>query len=173
MELPQERFDAVADLVRLRGFSLIRRSLPPSAPDNESQIANHRSPVYLLDSMGELPSLYREALLAFVGGSLVPVGGHNPIEAWAQGIGVVVGPYVHNFREIAAEGAKRGLLETVDDVEGLAAAFAWAIGDPQGARNRGAKAARAVCENRGAAVRTVDYVLPLLEAGPAPVAPAP
>jgi 3-deoxy-D-manno-octulosonic-acid transferase len=158
-----ERFDSVGELILSRGFALIRRSRPQPEPTHNSQLTTHNSCVYLLDSMGELASLYREASLAFIGGSLVPTGGHNPIEAWAQGICVATGPHVENFRQIAAEGERQGLLERVADAGGLAAAFARAVEDPEGSRARGAQAARAVAENRGAAARTVDYVLPLLE----------
>src|SRR5262249_14654847 len=80
-----ERFDSAASLVERSGFSLVRRSVPGViAPSPRRPVAP--SVVYLLDSVGELASLYRGALLAFVGGSLVSGGGHNPIEAWSQGV---------------------------------------------------------------------------------------
>ena len=96
-----ERFDEVAATIERSGFSMIRRSSP-----TDSRLPTPSS-VYLLDSIGELASLYGEASLAFVGGSLRPTGGHNPIEAWAQGVPVVVGPHMENFRDIAAAGVIR------------------------------------------------------------------
>ncbi|HLN57751.1 MAG TPA: glycosyltransferase N-terminal domain-containing protein, partial [Thermoanaerobaculia bacterium] len=89
-----ERFDGVARLIESSGFTVVRRSSPDPAA------TNHKSLVYLLDSIGELASLYGEAFLAFLGGSLIATGGHNPIEAWAQGVAVLVGPNTGNFREI-------------------------------------------------------------------------
>jgi 3-deoxy-D-manno-octulosonic-acid transferase len=156
-----ERFEAVADLVRSRGFDLIRRSRGDSASPRTSPIAHRTFPVYLLDTMGELASLYREASLAFVGGSLAPVGGHNPIEAWAQGVCVVTGPHTGNFRDVVREGMTRGLLETAADASELAEAFGRAVDEPEANARRGAEAARAVAENRGAAAATAALVLPL------------
>ena len=158
-----ERFDGVADLVRSRGHVLIRRSDPVSP--HPSPTAHRPSPIYLLDTMGELASLYSEAAFAFVGGSLVPVGGHNPIEAWAEGVCVAAGPHMENFRDVAREGRNRGLLETVADASGLSRAFRRAVEDPEENARRGRDAARAVAENRGAAAATIDFVLPLLCAG--------
>ena len=160
-----ERFDAVAALLRGRGFSVIRRSDPASgaAPVTRSpDPSNTRSPIYLLDSIGELAALYRLAKLAFVGGTLIPVGGHNPIEAWAAGVPVLVGPHTANFREIVAAGERLGILRTVRDPESLAAALQAALADPQALSTSGERARAAVAESRGAAARTADLVLPLL-----------
>ncbi|MDQ2971008.1 MAG: glycosyltransferase, partial [Acidobacteriota bacterium] len=121
-----ERFDAVAALLRSRGLSVIRRSDPASGPPPITRTA-----VYLLDSIGELAALYRGAKLAFVGGTLIPVGGHNPIEAWAAGVPVLVGPHTGNFREIVAAGERLGILRTVRDPKSLAAAVQVALADPQ------------------------------------------
>ena len=66
------------------------RSEPPEIARSPDRPIT-RFPVYLLDSIGELASLYRGARLAFIGGSLTARGGHNPIEAWAEGVAVVVG----------------------------------------------------------------------------------
>ena len=149
-----ERFDPVARLCESRGLTVLRRSssaspLPP--PD-----------VYLLDSIGELASVYREATLAFVGGSLVPHGGQNPIEAWAAGTAAVAGPHMQNFRDAAATGEARGVLARVEDGAALARRLAEAFADPDGTRRLGREAARLVGENRGAADRTASAVLPLL-----------
>ncbi|HTD52923.1 MAG TPA: glycosyltransferase N-terminal domain-containing protein, partial [Thermoanaerobaculia bacterium] len=82
-----ERFDEVAATIERSGLCVIRRSQTVDCRLSTVDC------VYLLDSIGELASLYGEASLAFVGGSLRPTGGHNPIEAWAQGVPVVVGPH--------------------------------------------------------------------------------
>jgi len=151
-----ERFDAVAALVEKSGLSLVRRSAPDRPPA--------RTDVYLLDSIGELAALYREARLAFLGGSLTPVGGHNPIEAWAAGVPVVVGPHTQNFRDIVAEGRARGFLVQVGTSAALGPELARALADGASAAESGARARRFVEENRGAAARTIDLLAPFLDA---------
>jgi 3-deoxy-D-manno-octulosonic-acid transferase len=88
-----ERFDRVASLVRRRGFVLARRS--------GAQICPAEAAVYLGDSMGELGGSSRAADVAFVGGSLVPTGGHNLLEPAAAGLPVLAGPHTFNFLEVA------------------------------------------------------------------------
>ncbi len=171
-----ERFDEVARLIEASGLTLLRRSAAPKdgslSSIHKSQITNHKSPpdIYLLDSIGELPSLYREARLAFVGGSLVPAGGHNPIEAWAEGVPAVVGPHTQNFREVCRRGERLGFLRRAKDGAELRQEFAAALADPARAAALGERARRFVTENRGASAATADFVLPLLEsAGPCKV----
>jgi 3-deoxy-D-manno-octulosonic-acid transferase len=157
-----ERFDEVARLIESKGFAVIRRSERGAPPDHKSQIANHKPPVYLLDTVGELASLYGEADLAFVGGSLVPMGGHNPIEAWAQGVVVLVGPHTENFREVTEAGAGRGILDRVAGPGELANAVASCLRDPATTASRGAAALAFVAGSRGAAEATAEAVLRLL-----------
>ena len=111
----------------------------------------------LLDSIGELARVYRYANAAFIGGSLLPgVGGHNPIEAAAVGVPVCFGPYMSNFREIAAIFLRDGAAAAVRSAQEVIA-FA--------ARNNEAVAARArqvVARNRGAAARTAERIIELL-----------
>jgi 3-deoxy-D-manno-octulosonic-acid transferase len=153
-----ERFDDVARLVESRGLRLLRRS----SSIHNSQFSILNSPdVYVLDSIGELASVYRGARLAFVGGSLVASGGHNPIEAWAEGVPVVTGPHMENFREITAAGSAGGFLRRVRDAEELAAEIQGAIADPAAAGVRGEDARRFVAEARGAAQATARLVLAL------------
>ena len=154
-----ERFDAVAALVSAAGHALLRRSAPAEAAAPEGA-------VYLLDSIGELSSLYREARLAFVGGSLITTGGHNPIEAWAAGVPVIVGPHTSNFRDIVRDGRKIGILEVAADGTALARAMGAALSDPAALARRAEAARRAVLESRGAVSRTADLVLPLLSSAP-------
>ncbi len=151
-----ERFDAVAASIARAGFPVVRRSLPGGRPPATDS-------VYLLDSIGELASLYREARLAFIGGSLAPMGGHNPIEAWAAGVAVLVGPHTENFRQIVADGEARGFAKRVSGEEALARELARVFSRSAGALESGERARRFVGENRGAADRTVELVLPLLE----------
>jgi 3-deoxy-D-manno-octulosonic-acid transferase len=170
-----ERFDEVAHLVETQGFLLIRRSSSDSAPTirdsglgtrdpgpGTSGAIQEPSPVYLLDSIGELASVYREAFLAFLGGSLVATGGHNPIEAWAEGVAVLVGPHTGNFREITRAGQRLGILEKVEDGKQLSRAFDTSLKDPASTAARGDRARRFVAESRGAAASTADAVAGLL-----------
>jgi len=147
-----ERFEEVARKVESAGLALARRTGRERGPAD----------VYLLDTIGELPSLYREAKLAFVGGSLVPRGGHNPIEAWAAGVPVVVGRHMENFREIAEKGESLGILTRVRDAEDLSRALAAALADPASLASRGSLARSFVAASRGAADATADEVLALL-----------
>jgi 3-deoxy-D-manno-octulosonic-acid transferase len=156
-----ERFDDVARLVESRGLRLLRRS----SSIHHSPFAALNSPdVYLLDSIGELASVYRGARLAFIGGSLVASGGHNPIEAWAEGVSVVTGPHMENFREITAAGSAGGFLRRVHDARELAAEIQGAIASPAAAEARGDDARRFVAEARGAAQATARLVLAIAAA---------
>ncbi len=162
-----ERFEEVAALIERAGFQAVRRSRgsDPGSTTRSPDRPVARSPVYLLDSIGELASLYGEASLAFVGGSLVPTGGHNPIEAWAQGVPVATGPHMEHFREIARRGEDEGFLSPVPDSGGLEAWIASRLADREGTRDRGERARAFVGRNRGAAESTVGLVLPLLRRG--------
>jgi 3-deoxy-D-manno-octulosonic-acid transferase len=144
---------------------MIRRSSPGSPLNSQLSTLDSPPDVYLLDSIGELAALYRHAALAFIGGTLVPTGGHNPIEAWAQGVAVVVGPHTQNIREIAEAGQRLGILERVAGPQELARALARAIEDPAAAASRGAAARGFVSESRGAAARTADLAARLVSSG--------
>jgi 3-deoxy-D-manno-octulosonic-acid transferase len=157
-----ERFDEVAALIERSGFSVIRRSRSDEIRNPKSEIRSPPS-VYLLDSIGELAALYGEASLAFVGGSLRPVGGHNPIEAWAQGVPVVVGPHVENFRDITAAGEQQGFLTRVGAGQELPALFESWVADPLSAKRRGETAKAFVAANRGAVQATAELLVRLLD----------
>lgn len=150
-----ERWDAAAKLITARGLSLVRRSAGDEAPEEAPA-------VLLLDSLGELAALYRVVTLAFIGGTLVPTGGHNPLEPARFAIPIVVGPSMFNFRDMAAAFRDAGAWREVDDAAGLAAAWdAW-LRDPPAARAVGQRAAALVEANRGALGRTLDLLAPLL-----------
>jgi 3-deoxy-D-manno-octulosonic-acid transferase len=118
--------------------------------------------VLLLDTLGELARAYSLATVVFVGGSLMPAGGHNVLEAAAAGVPVVVGPHMENFQEIADELRAEGGLLTVSSAEELGREVAGLLADPA-RRDTLAGAARRMLErNRGALARTVDAVAALL-----------
>lgn len=153
-----ERFDAVARLCASRGLNILRRS---QIDNRQSPIANSPD-VYLLDSIGELASLYRGVALAFIGGSLVDTGGQNPIEAWAAGVPTIAGPHMENFAEVAARGEALGILLRARDASALARQLEDALADLPAAARRGAEASRFVAQNRGAADRTAEALLALV-----------
>ncbi len=150
-----ERFDPVAQMLRERGVSLARRSAVEQAPA--------RPDVLLLDTIGELGRAYRLGFAAFVGGSLVPTGGHNPLEPAVYGVPVVTGPKLHNFSEVYAELITKGGAVVVWRGEELGRQLASWMADPAAAREVGEAARRVVVSNRGAAGRTVELLLGLLE----------
>jgi len=148
-----ERFAAVHELCAGQ-FSTVRRST--------GDAVTAQTQVLLGDTMGELLFLYALADIAFVGGSLVATGGHNPLEPAALALPVLMGPHVFNFLEISAMLREAGALQQVDDVEGLAGAVRRLVELPQDARRMG-EAGRAVMQaNQGALRRLLDGLAALI-----------
>ncbi|HEY5908394.1 MAG TPA: 3-deoxy-D-manno-octulosonic acid transferase [Vicinamibacteria bacterium] len=150
-----ERFDVVPALVREAGLRCVRRSvLEPGAAS--------AADVVLLDSLGELAQVYALASAVFVGGSLVPKGGHNILEPAVLGKPVIVGPHMENFREIAEAFRAEGALVQVSDVPSLARELTILLTD-EGQRSALGQRGRAVVErNRGAVAFTIDALAGLL-----------
>jgi 3-deoxy-D-manno-octulosonic-acid transferase len=146
-----ERFDAVASAVTAAGRRLQRRSTAGSGPLRPGE-------VMLLDSMGELSGIFHRACLAFVGGSLVPRGGHNLIEPLQAGCPAVLGPHADNVRHVLELLAPSGAVSRVTDAAALGDAFAAALADPEAARRRGEAGRRALEPARGASERSADLV---------------
>jgi len=149
-----ERFDTVAELLRSSGLSFWRRSAWNSKP-----IAGG---VLLLDTIGELASIYSLAEIAFVGGSLVPRGGHNILEPAQFGKPIMIGPYYENFREIVREFIVAGAVRVVSPDE-LTAAVIHLLRSPQEAMALGKRAESVVQKGQGSMQRTLDALLKLLE----------
>jgi 3-deoxy-D-manno-octulosonic-acid transferase len=151
-----ERFDVVERSLKSSRLRVARRS----SPEGDCGGAD----VILLDTVGELAALYRFASAVFVGGTLVPKGGHNILEPALYAKPIIVGPYMENFREIAAEFLRRGALLQLRGADPhaltseLRDAFARLLGDKNYAETLGSNARRAVDENRGATARTVEIV---------------
>jgi 3-deoxy-D-manno-octulosonic-acid transferase len=154
-----ERFAAVASVVRERGFELVTRS--------SGATCRATTQVYLLDTLGELVTFYDCAAVAFVGGSLVPVGGHNLLEPAASGVAILTGPHNFNAEEVAERLIAAGGAAIVKDVRELSASVLELLERPELRADRGARALRFVQENRGALARLLDLVHPLLQK-PAP-----
>ena len=146
-----ERFAAVARMVRETGFALAQRS--------QGQQPGPAEQVMLLDSMGELMQFYACADVAFVGGSLVPNGGHNYLEPAALGLPVISGPHRFNFAEISQllEGA--GALVQVDSAEALAQQVQDWLAAPEQAQRVGAAGQAVVKANQGALDRLLTGLL--------------
>jgi len=150
-----DRFRAVADLLDDRGLRFTRRS-EGVAPDGATQ-------VLLVDTVGELGALYAAADVAFVGGSLVPIGGHNLLEPAALGIPVLTGPYYSNGKDIARLLLARGAALQVNDAQELAAVVKRLLGDPAERRRVGAAGKEIVESNRGSVARLLALIDPLLQ----------
>jgi len=120
--------------------------------------------IILLDSIGELASIYRFASVVFVGGSLVPAGGHNIIEPALFAKPIIVGPYTDNFRQVTNDFAEAGALARIEvtgrraQVESLATTMTWLLTDKGAAESLGAGARRILEMNRGATGRTIAAI---------------
>ncbi|HMD29208.1 MAG TPA: 3-deoxy-D-manno-octulosonic acid transferase, partial [Steroidobacteraceae bacterium] len=150
----KDRFAAVAELLARRGVRFARRS-GGVAPDAGSQ-------VLLVDTVGELALLYAAADVAFVGGSLVAVGGHNLLEPAALGLPVLTGPHYFNSREIALLLLERGAALQVADAQELAAVLRRLLDDPEARRRIGAAGKQIVESNRGSVARLLALMDPWL-----------
>jgi 3-deoxy-D-manno-octulosonic-acid transferase len=149
-----DRFSAVAEQVAQRHPAFGRRTLGQGPRDGE--------PVYLVDTLGELPMFYAAADVAFVGGSLVQVGGHNLLEPAALGLPVLAGPHNFNAEDIASILAESGGLEIVPDAQGLGEAVTALLLDPALRAERGARARRVFEQSSGALERLRQLLAPLL-----------
>lgn len=147
-----ERFENVASVIRQKRFALARRSL--------GEPVTAETAVLLGDSMGELMLWYALADIAFVGGSLLPVGGHNMLEPMALGVSTLSGPHVFNFQSIADELAAAGALEVVSG-EQLAEACCQLLENSAAATKQKEAAERVLAANRGALQRQLDLVVAL------------
>jgi len=150
------RFEAVAELCARAGLSVARRSRDEWPDDNTA--------VYLGDTMGELLALYGAADLAFVGGSLVPIGGHNLLEPAALGVPVLTGPELANFLDVAEVMREAEALIKVADGEALSDALGRLFADTPERRRLAAAGRSVVADNRGALERTLATLAKLLPA---------
>lgn len=146
-----ERFEFVARLCAQENLTLQRRSA------HLSSVAPGTS-VLLGDTMGELLLFYASADVAFIGGSLVPLGGQNLLEAAALAVPVVFGPHMFNFREISRMTLERGAGRQVTNVIELADAIAAYIRDANARRIAGEAGRRMVASNRGSLSKTLALI---------------
>ncbi len=146
-----QRFDEVASLLRRRGIPFQRRS------ENRPVAAQIR--VLLGDSMGELFAYYAACDVAFIGGSLLPLGGQNLLEACAVGKPVVIGPHTFNFTEATRLAVEAGAAIQVADVAGLGKTLVRLLGDPAEQERMGTAARALMAQHQGATERTMALLV--------------
>lgn len=159
-----ERAEEVSAMVTAAGLPAMRKSrltAPAAGPR-----------VIILDTRGELARAYHEAAVAYVGGTLVPVGGHNLLEPAMWGKPVLFGPYTDHCAEIAALLLEAGGAMRVSDGESLARIVCTWLTDPAICRRAGEAARNTVLDNQGALQRSLEGIEACLPASPVPVAKA-
>lgn len=181
----RERFDAVAELITRRGWSVLRRShlaslgadksgqgncvqtLPSSSPatlGNGSMQNTSDPPVILVDTLGELAYVWGLADVAFVGGSFGDRGGQNMLEPAALGVPVIFGPNVWNFQEIADQLCRHDAALQVHSPQELEEALVTLLNDPLRRVQLGQRARQFVLAQQGAVSRTLTALQPWLAA---------
>jgi 3-deoxy-D-manno-octulosonic-acid transferase len=158
-----QRFDAVRGALGKRGVRYVQRSAA-QWPDSTDGIV-------LVDTVGELQSFYASADVAFVGGSLVPVGGHSLLEPAVLGLPILSGPHTGNAPDVAELLGRCGALRTVESGDELARAVSGYFDEPTRAHGDGARGQAAIALNRGAVEKVAAMIDPLLSP-PALVCPA-
>lgn len=151
-----DRLDEVEKVLRNEGLSWKRRS------SLSGQGRNEISGVILLDTMGELMGLYSIGTLVFIGGSLVPIGGHNPLEPLFFKKCVLFGPHMFNFLEISRRLIAEGGAILVKDKEGLSSQLKRLLSDEKARNEVGENGFRFLQKHRGATDRIFEKIKPFL-----------
>ena len=154
-----ERFGEAEQLARAEGWKVARRS--DLAVDSEPRVD-----IVILDTIGELATVYQIGTVVFVGGSLVPTGGHNVLEPAVFGKPIVFGPNMQNFLEIADAFVTNGAGVQLADEQELDEVFVSLIGDPVRRARLGAAARALVEANRGAKDKSITVLASLLPQEP-------
>jgi 3-deoxy-D-manno-octulosonic-acid transferase len=152
-----ERFGVVAARLDASSFSWSRRSAQPASADSQADII-------LLDSIGELRSVFSLASVVFVGGSIAPVGGHNILEPAAAGACIVTGPHTQNFAEIVRTfTAESAIIQMAgEDERELTEIFERLLPDPRLRQELGSRAQALMQKHRGATSRTIEILRPII-----------
>ena len=156
-----ERFDEVARIIERAGFVCTRRSM--NADGSRPAVASGRA-VILGDTMGELRKFYSLADVVFVGRSLVPLGGSDPMEVAALGKPIVIGPHTENFQLPVEALRTAGAVRIIQSPDALPGGIAAVLQDPAMAARLGSGAREVVIKNQGATERTVDAIVRLFAA---------
>jgi 3-deoxy-D-manno-octulosonic-acid transferase len=156
-----ERFAEVADFLNASGLPWAQRSAPPGPKDAQAAVV-------LLDTIGELQSVYSLASIVFVGGSIAQTGGHNILEPAAAGVPVIVGPHTYNFQSIVESFVKANAIVQLEPMSDSATIIELAdvllelLGDEKRCRDLATEAQKLISENRGATQRTIESIHSLL-----------
>ncbi|MBI5437414.1 MAG: lipid IV(A) 3-deoxy-D-manno-octulosonic acid transferase [Nitrosomonadales bacterium] len=153
-----QRFDEIAQLLEQRGIAFMRRS----KMGEPNCIVPAEIQMVLGDSMGEMFAYYAAADLAFIGGSLLPYGGQNLIEACAAGTPVLVGQHTHNFAEATRLAASAGAAVQVQDAGELMVELQHLLGNPDTLSEMRRQCAGFVESNRGATDKSLQIIMPLV-----------
>jgi 3-deoxy-D-manno-octulosonic-acid transferase len=145
-----QRFEEVAAMLRSRGLRFARRS--------EDSVVTSDTQAVLGDSMGEMYAYYAACDVAFIGGSLLPLGGQNLLEACAVGRPVIVGPYTFNFEEATERAIEEGAALRVSGPEEMFRAATELFAHPERARAMGEAGRTFMAAHRGATLRTVELL---------------
>lgn len=149
-----ERGAALVGQLQREGFSVARRS--------QGELPDAGTEIYVADTLGELGTLFAATRIAFVGGSLIPHGGQNPIEAVRHHAVVLTGPHRHNFDDSYDALFAHGAALEVNDAPSLASAVAGLLGDQARLDRMREHAVAALAELEGALGRTIAALLPML-----------
>lgn len=150
-----ERFDAVAEQVITSELSMQRRS--------EQAVPTADTQVYLGDSMGELMLFYAAADIAFIGGSLVDTGGHNPLEPAAEGVPVIIGPHAFNFTTIVNQMQASRAIKVIETESELEALLMHLFKFPEERAELGTAAKNMVAKNQGATRCLINEIKRMLQ----------
>ncbi len=153
-----ERFAEVRERIKRKKFVVVSRTEGRACPPEAT--------VFLGDTMGEVPLFYAASDIAFVGGSLVPVGGHNLLEPAAQALPVVTGPHLYNAQDIADMFVEMQACQIVKNADELATAVADLLEKPEDAAAMGRNALTLLKQNKGALDRLMVLLEPLLAQTP-------
>ena len=157
-----ERFDEVARIIERAGFECVRRSECDGGAD---LFPKPRPAVLLGDTMGELRKFYSLADVVFVGRTLVPLGGSDPMEVAALGKPVVIGPHTENFQLPVEALCMADAIRIIESADALPSAIGAFLRDRVVAAKMGSRAREVVIANQGATKRTADAIVGLLETG--------
>lgn len=157
------RFEAVSqELARAQRGFVRRTALPAEAKELGRQLAS--TAILMLDTIGELAGVFEVADMVFMGGSLVPTGGHNILEPAYWSKVIAFGPHMENFRDIARQFLDAGAAIQIRTPEELAHAT-WLLENKEAREDLGAKAREVLEQNSGATARTLDGLKTYLERG--------
>ena len=154
-----ERFAAVRDSLTRRGLKTVART--------ENRAADRDTVVFLGDTMGEVPLFYAASDVVFVGGSLVPIGGHNLLEPAALGRPIITGPHLFNAQEIADRFVAESACRIVSNADELQRTVQELLDDAAAAAALGRNGRMLLEKNRGSLARLLELVRPLIDERPA------